>query len=192
MHILGIIGLWLLVLLLPNVAQAHTETQVTAFNLLRGISYPFSSPDRLMALLVGGVWITRISEHNNSLGMGVFILSMLVGGYGLAGAYLSPVLLNTEVWASGLALLLGLLLLANYRPPQWVGLLLLAGLALGYGHAHSLALEFRGHFSYGLGLLLGSLLLLQLGLTTGHAHLSPFHRLVGGLIFLGQLYLLLS
>lgn len=116
---------------LPEMAMAHVGTGSGGF--LAGLMHPFSGLDHLLTALAFGLWIAIRSRYSLKLGLGLFLLplmiGMLLGANGLQGLFLEALLAGSMV----VALLMLTPRMAVIHNP---GMLLFSVFALLHGLAH--------------------------------------------------------
>jgi urease accessory protein len=173
----------LLAALWPALALAHAE-QGRAAGLLAGLRHPASGLDHVVAMLAVGLWGAQLGAPAIWLLPVTFPMLMAVGGMlGLAGVALPGV--EVAIALSGLAL--GLAVLAEWRPPPWIGALLVGFFAIFHGHAHGAELPPGGNgLLYSVGFVAATGTLHAAGIAIGAVHRWPWGqaalRLAGGLV----------
>jgi urease accessory protein len=157
-------SLFLLIVALPTLAQAHTETG-SGNGFTHGFQHPLLGADHLLAMLAVGLWAAQSGGRALWVIPLAFVSIMSLGGaLGMAGVPL-PL---TEAGILGSILVLGVLIAAGIRLPLALGSLLVGLFALCHGHAHGS--EMPGDVSglaYGLGFVLTTLLLHLSGIGAG-------------------------
>lgn len=150
--------------LVPIAAVAHTFG-VHGAGLVEGFAHPFLGLDHLLALFAAGIWAAQLGGSARWLApltfVGVMAGAALLGLHGLALPLLEPALASS-------VLVLGLLVAFAAKPASAMSLALVGLFAMFHGNAHGL--EWPGAASvwqYGLGFLLGSLLLSVAGVAVG-------------------------
>jgi urease accessory protein len=122
----GLAALW------PAHAWAHVE-KGSAAGLLAGLHHPVSGLDHVLAMVSVGLWGAQLGAPAVWLLPVTFPMVMAFGGMlGLAGVRLPAV----EVGIAVSALLLGVAVLAAWRPPLWAASALVGCFAVFHGHAH--------------------------------------------------------
>lgn len=128
----GPCSLALVAALWPAIAWAHAE-HGRASGLLSGLRHPASGLDHVVAMVAVGLWGAQLGAPAVWLLPLVFPVVMAFGGtLGLAGVALPGV----EAAIAASAIVLGLAVLAAWRPPRWAGALIVGFFAIFHGHAH--------------------------------------------------------
>src|SRR5262245_20115131 len=126
------IALALLLLLGAAPAHAHAEKGAAA-GFLAGLKHPISGLDHVIAMICVGLWGAQLGPPAMWILPVTFPLVMAFGGYlGLVGVPLPGV----EIGIALSAILLGLAVAREARPPLWAAALLVASFAVFHGHAH--------------------------------------------------------
>lgn len=164
---LGRVAWTLLATLSPASAFAHVE-QGRAAGLLAGLSHPVSGLDHVLAMVSVGVWGAQLGAPAIWLLPVTFPLVMALGGMlGLAGLQLPGV----EVGIALSGVLLGLAILAEWRPPLWAAALLVGGFAIFHGHAHGSELPAGASgLAYSIGFVVATGTLHAIGIGIGVVH----------------------
>ena len=122
----------LLAVLGPSLAWAHAE-QGRAEGLLAGLQHPVSGLDHVLAMVSVGLWGAQLGVPAVWLLPVTFPMVMAFGGMlGLMGVHMPGV----EVGIALSGILLGLAVLAEWRPPLWAAAVLVGFFAIFHGHAH--------------------------------------------------------
>jgi urease accessory protein len=183
---------WLLALAcVPTVVFAHEESGQAA-GLLAGLVHPVSGFDHVLAMVAVGLWGAVLGPPAIWVLPVAFPLVMAFGGLlGLLGVPLPGV----EIGIALSAVALGAMVLAELRPPLWIGALLVAFFAVFHGHAHGRELpEGTSALLYSLGFVVATGLLHAVGIVLGTAHRWPAGRALvraaGGGVAVGGLFFL--
>jgi urease accessory protein len=148
-------------------ACPHDEGGIAA-GLLAGLWHPISGLDHVLAMIAVGLWGAQLGAPYLWVLPIAFPLVMAVGGaLGLAGVALPAV----ELGIALSAVTLGLLVLAEWRPPAWVAVLVVGLFSLFHGHAHGTELPAGASgmlYSVGFVVATGSLHALGIGLGLAH------------------------
>lgn len=146
-----------------------------AAGLLSGLSHPISGLDHVLAMFAVGLWGAQLRSPAIWLLPVTFPLVMAVGGFlGLVGVPLPAV--ESAIALS--ALLLGLMVAGEARPPLLAAGVLVAFFALFHGHAHGTELPpGQDGLAYSLGFVAATGLLHAAGIGVGVAHRWPSGRL---------------
>ena len=151
----------------PAVALAHEETGQAA-GFLAGLVHPVSGLDHVLAMIAVGLWGAVLGLPAIWVLPVAFPLVMAVGGLmGLLGFPLPGV----EVGIAVSAIVLGVMVLAEVRPPLWLAAAIVAFFAIFHGHAHGRELpEGTSALLYSLGFVVATGLLHAVGIALGVAH----------------------
>ena len=183
-----------LVLLFAGTAPLFAHSGGTGAGFLSGLSHPVGGLDHILAMVAVGLWGSQLGKPAIWLLPIAFPLMMACGAaLGLMGYPLPGV----EVGIALSAVVLGLMVLLEARPPLVVSLLLVACFAIFHGHAHGTELPpGQSGLLYSVGFVLATGLLHALGIGIGTIHVFDKGRLIlrsagaivlaGGLFFLGQ------
>jgi urease accessory protein len=151
----------------PSLAFAHVEAG-RAEGLLAGLRHPVSGLDHVAAMVAVGLWGAQLGAPAVWLLPVTFPMVMALGGmFGLLGAPLPGV----EVGIALSGILLGLAVLAEWRPPLWLAGLLVAFFAVFHGHAHGAELpEGASGLLYSIGFVMATGTLHAIGIGIGVIH----------------------
>ncbi len=160
--------LGILLALLPVVASAHPGHDGghdLHWDFAGGFTHPLFGLDHLLAMIAVGVWAAQLGGRARWLlpatFVGVMTLGAVLGTQGVALAAVEPMI-------AGSLLVFGLMIVLAKRLPLSVGLGFTALFAAFHGFAHGAELPAGSNgFSYGLGFVAATLLLLGLGLALG-------------------------
>ncbi|HYQ80372.1 MAG TPA: HupE/UreJ family protein [Anaeromyxobacteraceae bacterium] len=157
----------------PATAWAHAE-QGRAAGLLAGLRHPVSGLDHVVAMISVGLWGAQLGPPAVWLLPVTFPVVMAFGGMlGLSGVRLPGV--EAAIAVSGIAL--GLAVLAEWRPPPWLGALMVGFFAVFHGHAHGAELPPGGNgLLYSLGFVVATGALHATGIGIGIVHRWPWGR----------------
>jgi urease accessory protein len=155
------------VLLSVSSAQAHIQ-HGGAVGFTTGFCHPWSGWDHILAMVAVGVWGVQMGLPAIWLLPVTFPIIMSFGGFlGLVGCPLP----GTEVGIGLSALLLGLMVAAEARPPLWVAVVLVGLFGLFHGHAHGTELPpNEDGLSYSIGFVIATGCLHGVGITFGLIH----------------------
>jgi len=172
----GSVGLtWIgsLAFLLPMLAQAHPE-HGGAGGLASGLHHPFSGLDHLLVMLAVGFWAAQLGRRAMWLLPVVFPGVMALGALlGMSGLAVSGV----EIGIALSAVVIGVLVVTEFRPPLWLSLATVGFFAMFHGLAHGAELPVGTSGSaYILGFVLATALLHVTGIAVGVAHRWPVGR----------------
>ena len=153
--------------LVPSVGWAHVETGRAA-GLFAGLRHPVSGLDHVLAMVSVGLWGAQLGAPAVWLLPVTFPMVMAFGGMlGLLGVRLPGV----EVGIALSALLLGLSVLVEWRPPLWAAGALVGFFAIFHGHAHGGELPAGASgLAYSIGFVAATGSLHALGIAIGTLH----------------------
>ena len=156
-----------LVFLWPSLAWAHTE-QGRAEGLLAGLHHPVSGLDHVLAMVSVGLWGAQLGAPAVWLLPVTFPMVMAFGGMiGLMGVPLPGV--EAGVALSGVVL--GLAVLAEWRPPLWAAAAVVGFFAIFHGHAHGTELPAGASgLLYSVGFVVATGALHGVGIAIGVIH----------------------
>ncbi|MEC9463574.1 MAG: HupE/UreJ family protein [Pseudomonadota bacterium] len=167
-------------LLLPSAANAHVmDGPLGGFG--SGFGHPLAGPDHFLAMLAVGLWGAQIGGRTVWTLPATFPMIMCVGGVlGMLG------ILPTDIVQVGIALsvlVLGGVIAANWRAPEWAALLLISIFAILHGIPHGvLAPRATDPAAFTVGFVVSTGVIHVIGIAIGAA-LKPIAggRLVQGL-----------
>jgi urease accessory protein len=172
-------------------AQAHIQAGEAA-GFLSGFRHPVSGLDHVLAMVSVGLWGAQLGAPAVWLLPVVFPMVMAFGGFlGLAGVPLPGV----EVAIALSAVLLGLAVAREARPPLAFAAALVGFFAIFHGHAHGTELPpGQSGLLYSIGFVVATGLLHLSGIAVGLIHRWGWGRIalrvagggvaVAGLVFL--------
>ena len=157
----------LFVLLAAGPAMAHPQ-QGQAQGFLTGVRHPVSGLDHVLAMICVGVWGAQLGQPAIWLLPVTFPMVMAFGGMlGLMGMRLPGVELAIVVSA----ILLGLAVLAEWRPPRQAAALIVGFFAIFHGHAHGAELPAGANgLLYSVGFVVATGTLHGIGIGIGVTH----------------------
>ena len=170
----------------PALAWAHVESG-RAQGLLAGLHHPVSGLDHVLAMVSVGLWGAQLGAPAVWLLPVTFPVVMAFGGMlGLAGVWLPGV----EFGIAFSGVLLGLAVLAEWRPPLWAAALVVGFFAIFHGHAHGTELPAGASgVLYSLGFVAATGTLHAVGIGIGVIHRWGWGgvalRVAGGLVAAG-------
>jgi len=180
-------------LLWPIAASAHI-TPGEAGGFVSGLSHPVSGWDHVLAMVAVGLWGAQLGVPALWMLPVAFPMMMAFGGtLGLIGIPLPGV----EVGIALSAIVLGVLVLAEARPPLFASVAIVAFFAIFHGHAHATELrEGQNPMLYSLGFVIATGMLHGVGIAIGVIHRWSFGRGVlrgaGALVMTSGFYFLVS
>jgi urease accessory protein len=156
-----------LLALLPIVAIAHEEAGQAA-GFVAGLVHPVSGADHVVAMVAVGLWGAVLGPPAIWVLPVAFPLVMALGGLmALLGMQVPAV----EVGIALSAVVLGVMVLAEQRPPLAVAAAIVAFFAIFHGHAHGRELPAgTSALLYSLGFVIATGLLHAAGILLGVAH----------------------
>ena len=157
----------LLLLLAAVPASAHEQSGQAA-GFLTGLKHPVSGLDHVLAMISVGLWGAQLGTPAVWLLPVVFPMVMAFGGFlGLLGVPLP----GTEVGIALSALLLGLMVALEARPPVWVAATLVGFFGIFHGYAHGTELPAgENALLYSVGFVMATGCLHGIGIGLGFAH----------------------
>jgi urease accessory protein len=180
-----LVGPMLLALLWPSPALAHVQGGEAA-GLLSGMRHPVSGLDHILAMVAVGLWGAQLGRPALWLLPVTFPMVMAFGGMlGLLGLALPGI----EVGIAASAVLLGLMVACEARPPLWVAAALVGFFAIFHGHAHGAELPAGADaVLYSIGFVIATGCLHAAGIGVGLIYRWPAGkatlRLAGGAVAL--------
>jgi urease accessory protein len=176
---------------LATPALAHVESgQATGF--LSGFTHPISGLDHVLAMVAVGLWGAQLGLPAIWLLPVTFPIVMALGGLlGLLGAPLPGV----EIGIAASAILLGVAVMTERRPPLYAAAALVGFFAIFHGHAHGTELPAgESGLLYSLGFVVATGCLHAIGIAIGAVHRWPAGRVAlriagGGVGLAGMFFL---
>jgi len=163
----------LCLLSLASAARAHTEG-IAAGGFFAGVMHPVSGLDHVLAMVAVGIWGAALGRPLLWALPVAFPLLMVGGGVlGIAGVPLPFV----EHGIAASVVVLGLAILAAWRAPVPVALVVVGFFGVLHGYAHGLELpESAAPAEYAAGFVISTGLLHLTGIALGALHLLPKGR----------------
>lgn len=154
----------------PQAAFAHVETG-SAIGFAHGFLHPISGWDHVLAMIAVGLWGAQLGAPAIWLLPVTFPMVMAFGGMlGLMGIAIPGV----EVGIAASAIILGVMVLREARPPLAVAALIVGVFAIFHGHAHATELpEGASGLLYSVGFVVATGCLHGVGISLGLAHRWP-------------------
>jgi urease accessory protein len=148
-------------------AFAHVE-QGQAQGLLNGLRHPMAGLDHVLAMIAVGLWGAQLGAPALWLLPVTFPMVMAFGGFlGLVGIPLPGV----EVGIALSAVLLGLMVARQAKPPLIVAAILVGVFAIFHGHAHGTELPAgQSGLMYSIGFVIATGCLHGVGILLGLVH----------------------
>ena len=178
-------------LLWPAIAWAHVGSG-EAEGFLTGLQHPVSGLDHVLAMIAVGLWGAQLGSPALWMLPVAFPMMMALGGMlGLMGLPLPGV----EVGIAVSAVVLGVMVLVEARPPLLVSLGIVAFFAIFHGHAHGTELpEGQSGLLYSMGFVMATGCLHGVGITIGLVHRWEAGRMAlrgaGSVVLMGGIYFL--
>lgn len=162
-----------LLMLLALPAWAHVQVG-QAQGFLTGLRHPISGLDHVLAMIAVGLWGAQLGAPAIWLLPVTFPMVMAFGGFlGLLGIPLPGV----EVGVALSAVLLGLMVAREARPPLWLAAAMVGFFAVFHGHAHGTELPAgQSGLLYSIGFVVATGSLHALGIAIGLIHRWPQGR----------------
>jgi urease accessory protein len=185
--------LTLLGLLLAATAHAHSD-QVASGGFLAGYLHPLTGFDHMLAMVSVGIWGATLGAPLLWALPVAFPMFMVVGGVlGILGVPLPYV--ETGVAIS--VIVLGAVILADWRAPVPVAIAIVAAFGLLHGHAHGTELPgSAAPAAYSAGFVVSTGLLhlagIAIGTVRGRSFGPPLLRATGALIAAAGVWILLG
>lgn len=177
--------------LAPGTAEAHLIQSGSA-GFGSGFAHPLTGPDHFLAMFAVGLWGARLGGRAVWSLPVTFPLIMVLGG--IAGMLHLP-LPGIEVGIALSILGLGLAVATDWRPAEWIALLLVSVFAICHGYAHGAELPNAADpADFAIGFVIATGLIHVFGIGVGLALNKPFDgraaRALGGAISLAGVYFL--
>lgn len=155
------------VLCFATAANAH-EAHDAGGGFASGFGHPWSGWDHILAMVAVGLWGAQLGSPALWLLPVAFPLVMAIGGFlGLVGLPLPGV----ELGIALSALLLGIMVALEARPPLWVATVLVGFFGLFHGHAHGTELPpGQNGVYYSMGFVIATGCLHGCGISLGLVH----------------------
>jgi urease accessory protein len=163
--------LLLLIVLASSLSALAHPQQGQAQGFLTGLGHPISGLDHVLAMVAVGMWGAQLGQPAIWLLPVTFPMVMALGGFlGLIGVPLPGV----EVGIALSALLLGLMVAREAKPPLIVAAILVACFAIFHGYAHGTELApGENGLTYSIGFVVATGCLHAVGITIGLVHKWP-------------------
>ena len=161
------LSLALVLTLLSAPAEAHIR-QGEASGFLSGLAHPISGLDHIIAMVAVGLWGAQLGAPGIWLLPVTFPMVMACGGFlGLIGVPLPGV----EIGIALSGMLLGAVVLLEFKAPIWLAAVLVGIFGLYHGHAHGAELPpGEDGLLYSLGFVLATGALHAAGIAIGTVH----------------------
>lgn len=157
----------------------------SASGFVSGLTHPIGGLDHVLAMIAVGLWGAQLGRPAIWVLPVAFPIAMAFGGaLGLIGLPLPGV----EIGIALSALVLGLMVLLEAKPPLWLAGIVVAAFAIFHGHAHGTELPAGADGTlYSVGFVISTGLLHGAGIAIGLLHKFDWGRSVvraGGLVVL--------
>ena len=176
-------------LLFPGMAMAHTGVGETT-GFLHGLSHPITGVDHLIAMVAVGLWAAQMGGRALWIVPSVFVGVMFLGGIaGITGMAIP--FMEGGILVS--LLVLGVLLAGAFKFPLLVSSSIVGFFALFHGLAHGAEMPASlGAVSYCIGFIFSTALLHVVGIVSGltlrRLNLGMLSRYAGGAVALSGIY----
>lgn len=161
----------LAVLIGPPTALAHVE-QGQAACVLAGLAHPVSGLDHVLAMIAVGLWGAQLGAPALWYLPVTFPMVMALGGM---AALLGVPLPGVEIGIAASAILLGLAVMSELRPPLAAAVVVVGVFGLFHGHAHGTELPpGQSALLYSLGFVVATGCLHGVGIALGLLHGRPW------------------
>ena len=155
----------------PATAFAHVE-QGQATGLLAGFAHPVSGLDHVLAMIAVGLWGAQLGAPALWYLPVTFPMVMALGGM---AALLGVPLPGVELGIAASAILLGLAVMSELRPPLAAAVAVVGVFGLFHGHAHGTELPpGQSALLYSLGFVVATGCLHGVGIALGLLHGRPW------------------
>ena len=144
-------------------ACAHTGSLAGGF--IGGFAHPVFGPDHVVAMVAVGLWGAFLGPPAIFLLPVAFPLVMAAGGaLGILGVPLP----GAEIGIATSAIVLGLMVATEARPPIWIAVVIVGAFAIFHGHAHGSELPAGADaVAYSIGFVVATGLLHLAGIAFG-------------------------
>lgn len=167
----------------------HVSSEVSG-GLVSGLLHPVNGWDHVLAMVAVGLWGAQLGAPQVWLLPIVFPLVMACGAaLGVIGLQLPGV----EMGIASSAIILGLMVLLEAKPPMIVSTFLVGVFAIFHGHAHGAELPHgESGILFSIGFVIGTGLLHAVGVGIGVIHRWPWGqsclRVAGAIVLIGGCY----
>lgn len=170
----GILTVVLTLMFIPF-AHAHVQ-QGQAVSFLTGLEHPISGLDHILAMVAVGLWGAQLGNPAIWLLPIAFPMMMALGAMmGLIGMGLPGI----EIGIALSAIVLGCMVLGEFRPKLAVAVILVGFFAIFHGHAHGTELPAgQSGLLYSMGFVIATGCLHGAGIAIGLIHRWPAGRLI--------------
>lgn len=182
-------GVLAVILFWTEAAFAHVQKGEAA-GFLTGLKHPVSGLDHVLAMVAVGLWGAQLGAPAVWVLPVAFPMVMAFGGMlGLMGVPLPGI----EYGIAASAILLGIAVLLELRPPLAIAAFVVAVFAIFHGHAHGTELPpGQSGLLYSMGFVIATGCLHGVGIGIGTVHRwgwgQKLVRLAGGVVLAGGVY----
>jgi len=182
-------GVLAVILFWTDSAFAHVQKGEAA-GFLSGLKHPVSGLDHVLAMVAVGLWGAQLGAPAVWVLPVAFPMVMAFGGMlGLMGVPLPGI----EYGIAASAILLGIAVMFELRPPLAIAAFVVAVFAIFHGHAHGTELPVgQSGLLYSMGFVIATGCLHGVGITIGTVHRwvwgQRLLRLAGGVVLAGGVY----
>jgi len=182
-------GVLAVILFWTDSAFAHVQKGEAA-GFLSGLKHPVSGLDHILAMVAVGLWGAQLGAPAVWVLPVAFPMVMACGGMlGLMGVPLPGI----EYGIAASAILLGIAVMFELRPPLAIAAFVVAVFAIFHGHAHGTELPAgQSGLLYSMGFVIATGCLHGVGITIGTVHRwvwgQRLLRLAGGVVLAGGVY----
>ena len=182
-------GVLAVILFWTDSAFAHVQKGEAA-GFLSGLKHPVSGLDHILAMVAVGLWGAQLGAPAVWVLPVAFPMVMACGGMlGLMGVPLPGI----EYGIAASAILLGIAVMFELRPPLAIAAFVVAVFAIFHGHAHGTELPpGQSGLLYSMGFVIATGCLHGVGITIGTVHRwvwgQRLLRLAGGVVLAGGVY----
>ena len=182
-------GVFAVILVWTESAFAHVQKGEAA-GFLSGLKHPVSGLDHILAMVAVGLWGAQLGAPAVWVLPVAFPMVMACGGMlGLMGVPLPGI----EYGIAASAILLGIAVMFELRPPLAIAAFVVAVFAIFHGHAHGTELPpGQSGLLYSMGFVIATGCLHGVGITIGTVHRwvwgQRLLRLAGGVVLAGGVY----
>jgi len=182
-------GVLAVILFWTDSAFAHVQKGEAA-GFLSGLKHPVSGLDHILAMVAVGLWGAQLGAPAVWVLPVAFPMVMACGGMlGLMGVPLPGI----EYGIAASAILLGIAVMFELRPPLAIAAFVVAVFAIFHGHAHGTELPAgQSGLLYSMGFVIATGCLHGVGITIGTVHRwvwgQRLLRLAGGVVLAGGVF----
>jgi len=182
-------GVLAVILFWTEAAFAHVQKGEAA-GFLTGLKHPVSGLDHVLAMVAVGLWGAQLGAPAVWVLPVAFPMVMAFGGMlGLMGVPLPGI----EYGIAASAILLGIAVLLELRPPLAIAAFVVAVFAIFHGHAHGTELPpGQSGLLYSMGFVIATGCLHGVGIGIGTVHRwgwgQKLVRFAGGVVLAGGVY----